>query len=61
VANGPQAVRACKQLVKDVALAPITPELRQDTARRIADIRASAEGREGVQAFLNKTRPNWQP
>ena len=58
-ANGPAAVRACKRLVKDVAARPITPELRDDTARRIADIRASAEGREGVQSFLNKAKPNW--
>lgn len=60
-ANGPAAVRACKRLVKDVAAREITPELRDDTARRIADIRASAEGREGVQSFLNKSRPSWLP
>ena len=58
-ANGPAATRACKQLVKDVAGGPVTPALRDDTARRIADIRASAEGREGVQSFLNKSRPSW--
>jgi methylglutaconyl-CoA hydratase len=60
VANGPAAVRACKRLVKDLAGAPLTPELRDDTARRIADIRASAEGRSGVQAFLNKADPPWR-
>jgi methylglutaconyl-CoA hydratase len=59
VANGPAAVRACKRLVKDVAGVPVTPELRAETARRIADIRASAEGREGVQSFLNKRAPSW--
>lgn len=58
-ANGPAAVRACKQLVADVAGRPITPELRADTARRIADIRASAEGKEGVSSFLNKRAPSW--
>jgi methylglutaconyl-CoA hydratase len=58
-ANGPAAVRACKQLVKDVAGREITPALRDDTARRIADIRASDEGREGVQSFLNKAKPSW--
>ena len=58
-ANGPAAVRACKQLVKDVAGREVTPALRDDTARRIADIRASAEGREGVQSFLDKARPGW--
>ncbi len=59
VANGPMALRACKKLVQDIAGRPLTPELRADTARRIADIRASDEGREGVQAFLAKRAPNW--
>ena len=59
VANGPMATRACKQLVQDVAGRAVTPELRAETARRIADIRASAEGREGVQSFLQKRKPAW--
>jgi len=54
VANGPMATRACKKLVQDVAGREITPELRAETARRIADIRASAEGKEGVSSFLEK-------
>ncbi|MCE2915888.1 MAG: enoyl-CoA hydratase/isomerase family protein [Rubrivivax sp.] len=60
VANGPAAVQACKRLVKDLAESPLTAELRDDTARRIADIRASDEGRAGVQAFLNKSDPPWR-
>ena len=60
VANGPAAVRACKRLVQDVAGRPIDAALRTDTARRIADIRSSAEGREGVQAFLDKRDPSWR-
>lgn len=59
VANGPHAVRACKRLVQEVAGAPITEALRADTARRIADIRASDEGKEGVRSFLDKRRPAW--
>lgn len=59
-ANGPAAVRACKRLVQDVAGREITPSLRDDTARRIADIRASDEGRAGVASFLNKTTPPWR-
>jgi methylglutaconyl-CoA hydratase len=59
VANGPMALRACKRLVQDVAGQPITEALREETARRIADIRASDEGREGVQSFLNKRKPAW--
>jgi methylglutaconyl-CoA hydratase len=60
VANGPAAVKACKQLVKDVAGHAIDASLRDDTARRIANIRVSPEGREGVQAFLTKREPNWR-
>lgn len=59
VANGPQATRACKRLVHDVSGVPITEALRGETARRIADIRASDEGREGVASFLNKRKPSW--
>ncbi len=60
LANGPAAVRACKQLVQDVAGRPIDAALREDTARRIADTRASAEGREGVASFLDKREPAWR-
>lgn len=57
--NGPMATRACKQLVHDVAGREITAELRADSAVRIADVRASPEGREGVQSFLQKRKPAW--
>jgi methylglutaconyl-CoA hydratase len=60
VANGPAAVKACKQLVRDVAGQDLTEALRAETARRIADIRASNEGKEGLQSFLGKRSPNWQ-
>jgi methylglutaconyl-CoA hydratase len=59
VANGPAAVKACKRLVQDLAGQTITPALRADTAKRIADIRASAEGKEGVQSFLQKRPASW--
>ena len=60
VANGPAAVKACKRLVQDLAGREITPELRDETARRIADIRASDEGREGIASFLGKRDPAWK-
>jgi methylglutaconyl-CoA hydratase len=59
VANGPLATRACKLLVRDVSTAPMSEALRADTARRIADIRASDEGKEGLQSFLHKRPPTW--
>ena len=58
-ANGPKAARECKRLVRDVAGSPLTTELRAETARRIADIRASDEGRAGLASFLNKQPPGW--
>ena len=61
VANGPAAARACKRLVQDVAGQPITEALRGETARRIADIRASHEGKEGLRSFLEKRSPGWLP
>jgi methylglutaconyl-CoA hydratase len=59
VANGPLATRACKLLVRDVSAAILDADLRAETARRIADIRASEEGKEGLQSFLQKRPPAW--
>ena len=55
----PNAVRACKRLVQDVAERELTGDLIAATVEGIADIRASAEGREGVQSFLQKRKPAW--
>ena len=57
--NSPHAVRAAKVLVREIAGQPVTPALLEDTAGRIAAIRASLEGREGVASFLEKRRPSW--
>jgi methylglutaconyl-CoA hydratase len=59
-ANGPQAVRECKQLVQDIAGRELTDALIEDTAARIARTRAGAEGREGVASFLEKRTPAWR-
>ncbi|MDO8387258.1 MAG: enoyl-CoA hydratase/isomerase family protein [Polaromonas sp.] len=58
---GPEAVKLCKKLVQDVAGHEISPSLIQMTVEGIADIRVSPEGREGVQSFLQKRKPNWLP
>jgi len=55
----PNAVRACKKLVLDVAEREINAALIAATVEGIADIRASDEGREGVQSFLQKRKPSW--
>ncbi|MDB5967073.1 MAG: enoyl-CoA hydratase/isomerase family protein [Polaromonas sp.] len=56
---GPQAVRLCKKLVLDVAGQEITQKLIDMTVAGIADVRVTPEGREGVQSFLQKRKPNW--
>lgn len=58
-AASPSAVRACKRLVLDVAEREIDAALIAATVEGIADIRASEEGREGVQSFLQKRKPSW--
>ena len=55
---GPAAVAAAKDLIFAVDR-PVTEAVIEDTARRIADIRASDEGREGLSAFLEKRKPSW--
>ena len=59
VHNSPNAVREAKKLVRDVAGLPIDDVLLADTAGRIANIRASSEGKEGVASFLEKRKPSW--
>jgi methylglutaconyl-CoA hydratase len=61
LACGPVAQREAKELVRAVAGRPVSSELIQDTAERIARLRASPEGREGVASFLEKRRAAWVP
>jgi len=59
LAGGPHAVNAAKRLVRDVdALTPA--EARDLTVERIAALRVSDEGQEGMRAFLDKRRPRWE-
>ncbi len=59
VSASPNAVRACKALVQEVAGRDIDASLIARTVEGIADIRISAEGREGAQSFLQKRKPSW--
>ncbi|MEK9899437.1 MAG: enoyl-CoA hydratase/isomerase family protein [Rhodospirillaceae bacterium] len=58
--NGPAAMAASKDLIRRVASGPVDDAMVEDTARRIADIRTTAEGREGLRAFLEKRGPKWR-
>lgn len=59
LASGPGAVRAAKQLA--LALSDMAPEdVPAYTAGRIAELRASPEGQEGLRAFLEKRKPAWR-
>jgi methylglutaconyl-CoA hydratase len=57
--GGPGAIAAAKRLVRDLSDRAIDQELIDDTARRIAALRASPEAREGLGAFLEKRKPDW--
>ncbi|MES9968562.1 MAG: enoyl-CoA hydratase/isomerase family protein [Candidatus Thiodiazotropha sp.] len=58
-ANSPQAMRAAKELIFSVSQRALDEDVIDDTAQRIADIRASEEGQEGLGAFLEKRTPTW--
>jgi methylglutaconyl-CoA hydratase len=55
----PGAVNAAKELIAAVAGRPIDSNVIADTARRIAERRASDEAKEGLSAFLEKRKPKW--
>jgi len=57
--NSPQAMHAAKELIFAVSSKVIDQDVIDDTARRIADIRVSDEGQEGLGSFLEKRKPNW--
>ncbi|MEM6300662.1 MAG: enoyl-CoA hydratase/isomerase family protein [Pseudomonadota bacterium] len=59
--NGPRATRAAKALIKDFEGQPVNEEVRRETSRRIAELRVSEEGQEGLSAFLEKRKPSWAP
>ncbi|MBB4211792.1 methylglutaconyl-CoA hydratase [Rhodothalassium salexigens DSM 2132] len=59
LAGAPGAQAAAKDLIFTVDGAAIDANLREDTAERIAQRRATDEGREGIAAFLEKRKPTW--
>ena len=55
---GPRAVAEAKALIREVAWRRVE-DVQRYTVERIADIRVSAEGQEGMRAFLEKRKPYW--
>jgi methylglutaconyl-CoA hydratase len=59
VVGGREAHARIKDLIRAVGAGPVDDPMIADTARRIAEIRVSPEGREGIASFLEKRKPNW--
>jgi len=59
LAASPAAIAASKELIRSVARGAIDQDMIADTAARIAAARASADGKEGIRAFLEKRKPSW--
>jgi methylglutaconyl-CoA hydratase len=59
LAGGPEAHVKIKDLIRAVAGRPVDDALAADTAKRIAEIRVSPEGREGIASFLEKRKAAW--
>ena len=57
--GGPMAQAAATDLIRAVANRPIDDAVVEDTACRIARLRATPEAREGLSAFLEKRKPSW--
>ena len=59
LAGAPSAQKAAKELIEAIQGRPIDEQTLEETAQRIARQRATAEGRDGVAAFLDKRLPAW--
>lgn len=57
--GGPKSQAAAKDLIRAVANRPLSDALVEDTARRIASLRATPEAKEGLAAFLDKRPAAW--
>jgi len=59
LAGGPEAHGKIKQLIRSIANRPLDDALVAQTAKSIAEVRVSPEGREGIASFLEKRKPSW--
>jgi len=58
--GAPGAQRMGKELIRAIAKRPIDDDVISHTAQKIAEARASDDGKEGLSAFLNKQEPGWR-
>jgi methylglutaconyl-CoA hydratase len=59
LAGGPEAHGKINRLIRSIANRPLDDALIADTAKSIAEVRVSPEGREGIASFLEKRKPGW--
>jgi methylglutaconyl-CoA hydratase len=59
LAGGPEAHVKIKELIRAVVHRPVDDALSAETAKRIAEIRVSPEGKEGIASFLEKRKASW--
>ena len=59
VSGGPAALAKIKDLIRRVSPGSVDDTMIDDTAQRIAEIRVSPEGKEGIASFLEKRKPSW--
>ena len=59
IQGGPLAQAAAKDLIRAVDNKPINDNVVEDTAHRIAHLRATPEAKDGIAAFLDKRSPAW--
>jgi methylglutaconyl-CoA hydratase len=55
---GPRAIAEAKALIREVSFHRVE-DIQRYTVERIAEMRGSAEGQEGLRAFLEKRKPSW--
>jgi methylglutaconyl-CoA hydratase len=60
LANGPEAVKETKKLLRKVSFETSTARLKKVTTSLIAELRVSPEGQEGLRGFLEKRNPSWR-
>ncbi|PID41745.1 MAG: gamma-carboxygeranoyl-CoA hydratase [Proteobacteria bacterium] len=60
LANGPEALRASKALIREYNAPAFNDALFRFTSELIARLRVSQEGQEGMSAFFGKRKPAWK-